>query len=499
MRSSKAQQRLEKESLNSRKSILFYAVVAMSIVGIFAFSQIGSCYGDEGFHLLAAQLIMAGKKPYIDFFYQHPPLHIYVTAAWMSVFGDNWRSAHFLSALFTSGCVVTMANYLWNRWRGQTNGLETAITATLILAFNYFVIAYGTFGQPYSFCLLFSAISFRLTLKSEQSRSLFFPILAGLFAGAAAASSFLALPIAPALLVWMIARTKNGSRLPRALGFVCGAMVLFLPLLILFARAPRQIFLDVFQYHFLYRDPGSNQSNFFWNLKTIAKLIVESYGPLVLLAALGWIRLRRNSDIDSSDHRAELQLCFWLVVCLAVYLSLPLPTFATYYVLLVPFVVVLASEGIHLISINSGSARLSWLILAFVILISINLQGSYGEVLATRGCWQSIQDTAARINAVTPSNGLVFGREQFYFVSRHQPPPGLENSFGIDNLPPKLQPLSHAATSSQIDEWLGSSYFDSVIIGADDPRVMRLNLLSVYPRKETMPVHRATFYLLSKR
>ena len=50
-------------------------------------------YYDEGFPLLAAQLINAGKIPYADFFYQHTPLYAYLTAGWFRLFGDTWRSA----------------------------------------------------------------------------------------------------------------------------------------------------------------------------------------------------------------------------------------------------------------------------------------------------------------------------------------------------------------------------------------------------------------------
>jgi hypothetical protein len=137
--------------------------------------------------------------------------------------------------------------------------------------------------------------------------------------------------------------------------------------------------------------------------------------------------------------------------------------------------------------------------MAVIILTGTNLQGVYSEIRATNGCWQSLKGTAGLINSVTPAGGLVYGNEMFYFVSRHLPPPGLENSFATDNLPPALAPLSHAATPSQIDERLASGYFDSVIIGADDPRVKRFNLLSISPKNQKMQVLRATYYLLSKR
>jgi len=500
MHVSKAQQQLEKDFLDPHwKRIAFYAGVAISIGVIFAFSQLGTCYGDEGFHLLAAQLVMSGKKPYLDFFYQHPPLYIYLTAGWMSVFGDTWRSAHALSALFTSGCIVTVASYLFDRWRGQPAAPGVVVTATLILSLNSFVLAFGTLGQPYSFCLFFSVASFRLTISSTRSRNRLLPVLAGLCAGAAAASSLLALPIAPILFLWMIRHKQNGNRLSKALAFLCGALVPFVPLLLLFVKGPRQVWLDLFQYHVFYRDLDPNASNFLLNLKTVAKLIVESPGPLLLLVTLGSLRLFKKTLIGDGEWRREFRLCFWLVISLAVFLTLPLPTFPQYYVLLIPFLTILASGGIHLILSSAGFGRMKWLIMAVIVLTATNLPGVYSEIRATRGCWQSLEGSAASINSVTPPNALVYAGEPFYFASRHSPPPGLENSFATDHLPSTLAPLSHAATSAQIDERLASGYFDSVIIGADDPRVERFNLLGIYPRNQKLHVLRATYYLLSKR
>ncbi|HWU41276.1 MAG TPA: hypothetical protein VN203_26785, partial [Candidatus Acidoferrum sp.] len=85
--------------------MMLLAALVPVVAGLMAFSQTLAWYGDEGMHLLAGQLVNAGKRPYLDFFYQHPPLYAYLTAGWMRVFGDNWRSAHVLSALLAGGCI----------------------------------------------------------------------------------------------------------------------------------------------------------------------------------------------------------------------------------------------------------------------------------------------------------------------------------------------------------------------------------------------------------
>ena len=65
----------------------------------------------KAFHLLAAQLILAGKKPYIDFCFPQTPLNAYWNAGWMRVWGQNWRVPHAFAALFTIGAVLLTADF----------------------------------------------------------------------------------------------------------------------------------------------------------------------------------------------------------------------------------------------------------------------------------------------------------------------------------------------------------------------------------------------------
>lgn len=124
-------------SANQQGSLILLWVVAMAVgTGLLAFSQIGAWHGDEGFHLLAAQLINAGKKPYIDFFYQHTPLCAYLNGGWMRVFGESWRSAHALAALLTGACIVLVACFVFGRFREPGWRLAGGITAALLVGLH---------------------------------------------------------------------------------------------------------------------------------------------------------------------------------------------------------------------------------------------------------------------------------------------------------------------------------------------------------------------------
>src|ERR1700732_3299289 len=61
---------------------------------------------DESFHLLAAQLMGAGKRPYLDFCFPQTPLNAYWNAGWMRLLGDTWRTPHGVAAIMTALAVL---------------------------------------------------------------------------------------------------------------------------------------------------------------------------------------------------------------------------------------------------------------------------------------------------------------------------------------------------------------------------------------------------------
>src|SRR5229473_4120775 len=93
-----------------------YVAVGIVVAAIQALLMIYSLArafsADEGFHLLAAQLIKRGQKPYLDFCFPQTPLNAYWNAAWMRVFGQSWHVAHAVQALLTIGAVLLTGDYV---------------------------------------------------------------------------------------------------------------------------------------------------------------------------------------------------------------------------------------------------------------------------------------------------------------------------------------------------------------------------------------------------
>jgi len=461
---------INKRVADERRPLAFWLVALAVTAGLLVYSQMVAYFGNESFHLLAAQLINAGKKPYLDFFYQHAPLYAYLNALWMRVFGESWQSAHVLSALLTSGGTLLIADYVFTRLRGRQR-LAAAIVAALLMGLNFYVVCFGTVGLPFGLCLFFTAAAFRLTTEAINKSQYLYSFFAGVCAATAASASLLTAPELAVLLVWMIYYNRAGNRWGKGAAFLGGVVTAFLPLAWLFVQAPRQTFFNLAGYHLYYR-VQTGGSMLRWNLRELSEWFITYQGwLLVLLAATGlWFIVRRN-EFDAR-RKAEFYLCAWLIVVLSVWLSIPRPTFAFYFVLLTPFISILAAVGFYTVAAHLQRSRsIAGLMLALIVLY---VGGLAGRVYKSRleifdANYKTMTAVAREIEQLTPRDAWIYAFEAVYFEMQRLPPPGLENAFN---------PFSHA------DEWLAEGRFDAICMMANDPRIKTLEMFNRYAKSK---------------
>ena len=421
--------------------------------------------------------------PYLEFFYQHPPLFIYLNAGWMRIFGETWRSAHILSALLTAGCIFVVASYVFTRLADAPWRLEISVMTAALLGLNFYVITYGTVALPFGLCLLLTVVSFRMAVDAVQTTGALPALLAGLFAGGSAASSLLTAPVLVVLLVWLALCDHTVARRRKCLAFAGGAVAPFLPLLWLSLHAPRQVFFDIVEFHLFHR-LASEANMARWNLREVLLWFGSAQSlMLMVLSAIGLAFMVRRRDLDRR-RRSEFYLCAWLTIVLSAYVAAPRPTFSFYFVLLTPFLSILAALGLHTIRSQSWlSKRSVWTLTAlgvFVYLMGLGWQ-TYGmrrEILGADH--KTIEAVAREVNRVTPPDGWVFAFEQVYFEARRLPPPGMENAFN---------PFSRR------DEWLAANRFATVCMMADDPRIESLQLFDRYAKNKTIRAPHFNVYL----
>src|SRR5215472_637095 len=180
--------------MSAKPRLLIAGLTSLVAAALVVYSQTMAFAWDEGFHLLTAQLIYRGKRPYLDFCFPQTPLNAYWNAAWMHVFGDTWRTAHAVAAVMTALAVLLMADYLLRRFPVPEWRLASAITAVFIVGLNVAVFEFGTIGQAYGLCLFLIVAAFRLTVRAVERQNLLMPAAAGLLASTAVNSSLLTAP-----------------------------------------------------------------------------------------------------------------------------------------------------------------------------------------------------------------------------------------------------------------------------------------------------------------
>jgi hypothetical protein len=448
-----------------RPAWLVYGVVAAIGAGLLYYSQTAAFAWDEGFHLLAAQLIKAGKRPYADFFFAQAPLNAYLNALWMSLFGETWRAPHAVDAVFSWAAVFLVAQYVWSRfteapgWR-----VAAAVVATVSVGLNVQFVEFSTL-QAYGPALFFSVAAFRVTVLRRYS------FVAGVLAGAAAGCTLLTAPVALVLLLWIwFCGAEAPRRLkPAPLLFVGGVMVPFIPVLVLLIQAPGSTFFDLVKYHMFYRreDWGGWGGHDF----DVLTAWIESGQALLLLllaAAGAWTRVR-----------SDLRLCAWLSLGLIVHLSTARPTFERYYLLVTPFMGILAAAGLIALCSKLASRPL-WPAVAYTVLVSIGLaRVMYDDWDDFR--WRDIEPVAKKVAEVAPPGSAILADEHVYFLAKRQPPSGMEyeDSHKL-KLPPEMARNFHVVPQTDVERWAKAGLFSTVEICQDDDAIKKLGLKKTY-------------------
>jgi len=468
------------------QSLALAGVGVLIAIGLVAYSQTHAFAWDEGFHLLAAQLIFSGKRPYLDFIFPQTPLNAYWNAGWMGLFGEGWRPPHAVAALLATGAALLTADFVFVRFPFAHWRFAAAITAALLVGFNVLVVEFATLGQPYALCLLLIVVAFRLAIVAVERSNLLLMTAAGFSASAAAASSLLTAPVAPVLLAWLVVYSRPGTRVSAAGAFLAGAVLPFIAVFWLLLQGPRQVIFGIIEYHLLHRREAWLHA--LHNDLGVLLSWIDSGQALLLgllsIAALIFVSSRTDWP---KLRRAQFNLCGWLAVALGAHLSSAHPTFPRYYVFLVPFLAILAPLGLYALGLRLGFAdRPLWPTLIVIALAATGL----GKTLYDDWddfSWQDMEQVASKVDEVTPAGGSLFADEHIYFLTRRPPPEGQEHRDSHKlKLPSNLLSLLHVVPQAEVDRRITNGMFDTVVLCERD-KINTLAAANVYARKHEFP------------
>ncbi len=461
---------------------LYFALMLLA-AGMLVYSQTFSMFWDEGFHILTAHLIDAGKRPYLDFFFPQTPLNAYWNASWMAIFGARWRVVHAVAALVTTSSVLLIAQYLAGLFPDRRWRLPAAFAGLALFGLHSWTWMAGTIAQAYPLCLLLVVAAFRAGIAGVARPRLRMSALAGLFAGAAAASSMLTALITPVLLIWMWLYNRAGSRWIKAAAFLGGAAVAWVPVLFLFARAPHQVTFDILKYHTLYRRvkwEGSTAHD----IGILTDWVNSSTSLLLVLLALAGLFFIKKSAFDPT-RRAEFRLCLWLAVTVAVQNIFAHPTFPQYFVFMVPFLTVLGVVGFYAVvaRLDNPHRLRAPLILLTVIAALCLLNTFYDDRDSTT--WPQMEQVANKVKQVTPKGAALAAPEQIYFLANWPVPPGMEHEDAHKlKLPPAENARLHILPKAEMDQQIKSGNFATTVICDDDDFISDVKDWHVYSQSD---------------
>jgi hypothetical protein len=102
------------------------------------------------------------------------------------------------------------------------------------------------------------------------------------------------------------------------------------------------------------------------------------------------------------------------------------PNFPQYFILLVPFLGILASVGLYSIGSQMYHPdRPLWPLLVYGVLLSLGLSKSVYEE-RDDFTWRDFEGIARKVDQVTPPNAPLLADEHVYFLTRRPPPSGME-------------------------------------------------------------------------
>jgi len=374
------------------------ALIACLFALLLVYSQTAAFTWDEGFHMLVAQLIMRGKRPYLDFCFPQSPLNAYWNAFWMRLFGDTWRVVHAVAAIVATGALVLVTRFLHARF-----GAVTAAAGALLLGLNALFVKYTPNGAAYALCTLFLAAAYCAAISDRAA-------LTGFFASAAAASTLLCAAAVPVFLFWILRHARR--RVAKLLVFVGAALIPLVPIVRLALGSPRAVMFNLFEFQLYYRRAN-------WEDATphdISLLLEFFQSPaaliLVALFAVGAYRVRRP----------EIKLSAWLAVALIAELSTAHPTFRWYFTIAIPFLAIPAAAAI------AQFPRPAWTL----AILAVTLAGPLAYALKTQDTrsWPLMEGIARKVDELTPRDAPAWLDEHVYFLTRRVPVEGTVFSYG---------------------------------------------------------------------
>lgn len=399
--------------------------------------------GDENVYYYMGRLISEGKIPYKDFFYAHPPLHIYLIAFIYKIFGFNIVVFKFLPMLATM-----MSAFFVFKIAKEKFGSTEAIIASLLFIFSYGVMFNSVFSFGVDVATMFLAIGFYLLWNKNNY------VLAGVLFGLAGVTRLLALvPIAIILVSTLLSNKKHFIKLSSAF------LTIFLLVNGIFALLfGAQYLTPVYKYH---------------TLKSFG--YKENFKEYLDIIKLNWILFSSAFLLVFVKDKESIKFPLVISISYLIFLAALNKLFGFYFVVVFPFLAVIGSYNVAGIFRNPNLSK-KLLVPVSVILLLVFFWNLLSDLMFLQKIgfsgFERGRDLADFIDSNSDKDTLLFGDDSVVPLLALMTGRKIASDFvdtnnqifisGVKNLNEVLGSLKGKDTLFIVRSAQGLSYFDEV-------------------------------------
>ena len=151
-----------------------------------------------------------------------------------------------------------------------------------------------------------------------------------------------------------------------------------------------------------------------------------------------------------------------------------------------PFLAILAVAGVYAVGLRLYRVDRPWLpILVLAPLLSLGLAKSlYGE--RDDMFWADLEQTAKKVNEVTTPRQTLYADEAIYFLTRHDPPSGMEMDDSHKfKFPPPMLALLHLIPRADLERRVKAGEFSTLETCENDDDVAAHGYEKVFAKSAT--------------
>ncbi len=336
--------------------------------------------GDENVYYYMGKLISEGKVPYKDFFYAHPPLHIYLMALIYKIFGFNiaiLKSIPFISTLASAFFVFKIAR--------EKFGNYEAVISSLLFLFSYSIMFNSVFSFGINTATMLVVIGFYLLWNKSNY------ILSGIFFGLAGITRLLSLiPVLVILAAVLLSSRKNFVRL--ALSFLIIFLLTNGVFILFFGDA---YLTPVYKFHLL-KSFGAR----------------ENFREYLGIIKLNWILFFSALSFVFVKEKKYINVLILTSIIYLIFLAMLKKIFGFYFVVIFPFLAIIAGYSIAGIfnRLDLPKKIRTFILIALFSIFAWNLASDemFLEKIGFTGFGRG-KDLAGFVNSVSDKDTMLFG------------------------------------------------------------------------------------------